>query len=393
MSLKMVDRLSAPANARILGVARAGIGVAALMELAASAPRMLELSSADALRLPIVPAVAELVYVAGPALIVGWLVAGIGFTLGWRTPLTGTALALIFIGLVASDQQLYSNHSYLIGFAVLLLTLSRCGSSWSLDARRLGTDGDPSPAWTVLALRIQLTIVYVFSVLAKLNPSFLSGSVVTASLRRDGLSVPDAWLAFEPMLALSILVLTAEAVLAIGLWLPRWRPTAFVIGLGLHVGIVVMMQSAWDLAVFSVATLSLYVAFLDAPRGAMRVVWDDGCGFCGAWVRWFRRLDWLDVHRFVPRSGLAASGVPVSADAAAEALHLVEPGRTVRAFAAVRGIMSRLPVSFLWAPLLAVPPIPTVGERVYRRVAARRTCPVGGDAAESAVRPVERTST
>jgi predicted DCC family thiol-disulfide oxidoreductase YuxK len=389
----LIDRLFEPANARILGVARAGIGIAALMELAASMPRLMELASPDALRLPIVPAIGAAFYQATPVVLLAWLAAGIGFSLGWRTSISGWLLGLVFFGLVLSDQQLYSNHSYLIGLAVVLLTVGGSGRSWSLDARRLGTDADAAPAWTILALRAQLTILYAFAVLAKLNPSFLSGSVVAASLRRGGLAFPETWITFEWMFLLSILVIVGEAFLAVGLWRRRWRPAAFVVGLVLHVGILVVMQNAWDLAVFTAATLSLYIAFVDAPRGRLAVVWDDGCGFCGAWVRWFGRLDWLDVHRFVPRSRLAESGLPVSADAAVEALHLVEPSGTSRAFAAVRRILARLPVSFLWAPLLAIRPIPSVGERVYARVAARRTCPVTISATLAPVSASRRSGT
>jgi predicted DCC family thiol-disulfide oxidoreductase YuxK len=374
--VRPLERLFAPANARVLGVARAGVGAAALMELAASAPRMIELAAPGAVRLPILEPVAQIFYLGWPLVVAAWLIGSIAFAVGWRTPVSGTVLGLVFFGMVTSDQQLYSNHSYLIALSVALLTIAGAGRSWSLDARRAGTDAEPAPAWTVYALRLQLTLVYAFSVLAKLNASFLSGSVVAASLRRDGLGLPADWHTFELMFVLSIIVLTLEGFLAVGLWVRRWRPAAFVTGLVLHAGIIVLMQSAWDLAVFSVATLSLYVAFVEAPRGAFTVVWDDGCGFCGAWVRWFHRLDWLDTLRFVPRSELAASGLAVSQSAAAEALHLVEPARTTRAFAAVRRIAACLPVSFLWAPLLAIPPIPSIGERAYRLIAARRTCPI-----------------
>jgi predicted DCC family thiol-disulfide oxidoreductase YuxK len=387
------DRLFAPANARVLGVARAGVGVAALMELAATAPRMASVAAPDGLRLPMLGPVASVVYGAWPVVAAIWLVAGLAFVVGWRTPLSGGVLALVFIGVVAADQQLYSNHSYLIALAVTLLTLGGAGRSWSLDARRHGTDAEPAPAWALLGIRTQVSVMYAFAVLAKLNASFLSGSVVAASLRRDGFAVPVDWQTFELMFVLSIVVIACEAFLAVGLWLPRWRPAAFIIGLALHVGIVVLMQSAWDLAVFTVVTLSLYVAYVDAPRATLNVVWDDGCGFCGAWVRWFRRLDWLDVLRFVPRSALALSALPVSEAGAAEALHLVEPSRTTCAFAAVRRIAAHLPISFLWEPLLAIPPIPSVGERVYRRVAARRSCPLNVASAVAPLPAVERTST
>lgn len=381
--MTLAERLFAPTNARALGVIRAGMGIAALMELAASAPRMLALAEPEAIRTPILEPVASLFAAFAPLVIALWLVSALAFTIGWRTPVAGWLLTAVVVGLVTSDQQLYSNHSYLIAISTGMLTAAGAGRSFSLDARRLGTDAEAAPAWTVLALRAQLSIVYGFAVIAKLNPSFLSGSVVSASLRREGIGFPVEWITFEWMFVLSLFVILSEAFLAVAPWSRRWRPLAFVVGLVLHTGIVAVMYAAWDLAVFSVATLSLYVAFVDAPRQGLAVVWDDACGFCGAWVRWFRRLDWLDTLRFVPRSALAASGVPVGAAEAAEALHLVEPRRTTRAFAAVRAILRRLPVSFLWAPLLAVPPIPAIGERVYRRVAARRTCPILPDAAQS----------
>ncbi|HEY8951454.1 MAG TPA: DUF393 domain-containing protein, partial [Candidatus Dormibacteraeota bacterium] len=100
-----------------------------------------------------------------------------------------------------------------------------------------------------------------------------------------------------------------------------------------------------------------------------------GCGFCATWVKWFKRLDWLHALRFVPRSQLATSGLPVTEDAAARALQLVLPTGVVHGgFAAVGRILEILPVSFLWAPLLRIPPIAWVGELAYRRVALRRKC-------------------
>jgi predicted DCC family thiol-disulfide oxidoreductase YuxK len=370
----LTDTLFAPANARVLGVVRAGIGLAALMELAGSFGRVLALAEPSAVRTPILEPVAWVFANAAPIVLMAWLVAGVAFSLGLLTTAAGVVLAAVMFGLVTGDGQLYSNHGYLIAFGVALLTAGGAGVAFSLDARRRGTDADSVPAWTVFALRAQLTILYAFSVLAKLNPSFLSGTVIASHLRRGGVGVPEAWIGFESMFVLSILVVCAELFLAVALWRARWRPAAFVVGLALHVGIVVAMNEAWALATFSVATLSLYVAFIGAPRGGHAVVWDDACSFCGAWVRWFRRFDWLDSLRFVPRSGLAGSGLPMDAGAALEAMHVVGPHRSSRAFRAVTDVASVLPVTFLVAPLLRVPPVARVGERIYARVALRRLC-------------------
>jgi predicted DCC family thiol-disulfide oxidoreductase YuxK len=104
------------------------------------------------------------------------------------------------------------------------------------------------------------------------------------------------------------------------------------------------------------------------------VVWDDGCGFCATWVKWFNRLDWLHALRFVSRSELPTSGLPVSEDAAARALQIVWSDGVHGGFSAVTRILEILPVSFLWAPLLRLPPIAWVGEIGYRWVALRRRC-------------------
>jgi predicted DCC family thiol-disulfide oxidoreductase YuxK len=223
-----------------------------------------------------------------------------------------------------------------------------------------------------------VSIVYGFAALAKLNLDYVSGSVVASYLRRDGpLAVPEAWRAMEPMLVLSVLGIFTEAFLAIALWSRRWRPAAFVVGLSLHIGITGWLVPTNSLVVFSILMFALFALFLEVPPRGRALVWDDGCGFCAAWVRWFRRLDWTGAVRLVPRSELPRSGLPVSEAAAAEALQLVSPSGGVRSgFSAVVGVAEVLPISFLWAPLFRLPPLAAVGDRVYRRVAARRTCPM-----------------
>jgi predicted DCC family thiol-disulfide oxidoreductase YuxK len=368
-------KASSTAPARPLAVARIGVAVAALLELPNSAGTLLRLAEPSVIHAPHLgwlPRVSEPMAWAAICL---WLVSAVPFMLGWRTRLAGTALTATLASVVLLDQQLYSNHLYLMVLACGLLTLADSGAAISLDARRRGSR-DWVPGWPVWLLCLQVTFVYGFAALAKLNPDFLSGSVVASYLRRDGpLAVPDAWRSLEPMLVLSILAVLTEAFLAARLWSRRWLPAAVVAGLGLHVFITGWLTPTVSLLVFSVLILPLYLLFLDAAPEGRVVVWDDGCGFCAGWVRWFRRLDWLHALRFVPRSQLAAAGLPVGEEAAARALQVVLPGGRVRGgFAAVTRVMEILPVSYLWAPLLRLPPIAALGERIYRRVAARRLC-------------------
>jgi predicted DCC family thiol-disulfide oxidoreductase YuxK len=309
-----------------------------------------------------------------------WVLSAAALLVGWRTRLAGAVLTATIAAVLLLDQQLYSNHLYLIVIVCGLLTLADSGAALSLDALPRGGREEIS-GWPIWLLRLQVSLVYGYAALSKLNPDFLSGSVIASYLRRAGpLAVPDAWRFLEPMLVLSVLAIMAEAFLSMALWSRRWRPAALVVALGLHVGIAGWLEPTYQLLVFSLVTLPLLVLFLDAAAASRVVVWDDGCGFCAAWVRWFRRLDWLATLQFVPRSQLASSGVAVSQDAAARALQLVYGRRVHGGFAAVGRVLEILPVSFLWAPLLRLPPIAWVGERAYRRVAQRRRCELPWDA-------------
>jgi predicted DCC family thiol-disulfide oxidoreductase YuxK len=365
-------------NARGMGVVRIAIGFAALMVFVEEAPALWRLADPAVLRVP---------YIAGlnlPAWLFPMLaglgaVAGCAFVVGWLTPASGALLVVALGGTLAADQQLYSNHLYLLTLTVILLTVGGSGASFSLDARRRGRGSEEAtvPAWPAFLLRTQVSIVYAYAALAKVNTVYLSGSVVASYLRTDGfLGLPGEWRAFAPMFVLSVLAILSEAFLALTLWIPRWRPTAFVVGLGLHAAITGWLVPTYQLFVYSLIILPLYLLFLPAARRSYTVVWDDSCSFCTSWVRWARRLDWLGALRFVPSSNEAAiAGLAVTRQEADIALQLVRPDGTRSAgFDAVRGIAELTPLCFLWAPLLGLPPVRAIGSRAYRTVAARRTC-------------------
>jgi predicted DCC family thiol-disulfide oxidoreductase YuxK len=371
--------LDARINARQVAVARIGVGAAVLMGLPSSAETLPRLANPALLRVPYVGWFPDPDPPVVVVLLVAWAVSAVLFMVGWRTRVAGAVLAATIASVLFIDQQMYNNYLYLMVLSVGLLTLADSGAAISVDARGRRTPA-AIPAWPILLLCVQVSIVYGFAALAKLNIDYVAGSVVASYLRRDGpLAVPDAWRALEPMMMLSVLGIFSEAFLAVALWSRRWRPAAFVLGLGLHIGITGWLVSTNSLFVFSILMFALFFLFLEVPPAGRVVVWDDGCGFCATWVRWFRRLDWTDALRFVPLSALAASDLPVSEQAAAEALHLVSPSGGVRSgFSAVVGVAEVLPLSFLWAPIFRLPPLAAVGDRVYRRVAARRTCPIPG---------------
>ena len=372
------------APARPLALARIGAALAMLLELPNSAETLLRLANPAVIHAPYLSWTPRMSEPMAWLLIGLWLVGGLMLMIGLWTRVGGVLLVAGLAGSLFSDQQVYSNHLYLMLPVAALLTVADSGAAISLDARRNGARVWV-PGWPVWLLCAQVCIVYGFAALAKLNPDFLSGSVVASYLRRDGLlALPAAWRSLEPMLVLSLIAICSEAFLAIALWLPRWRPAGMVVGLGLHVFIAGWLSPTGSLAVFSLLMLPLYLLFLNVAPEARAVVWDDGCGFCATWVTWFRRLDWMHALRFIPRSQLASADLPVTEDAAARALQIVLPSGKVRGgFAAVTRVAEVLPVGYLWAPVLRLPPIAAIGEAIYRRIAERRRCelPVAARAA------------
>lgn len=358
---------------RPLAIARIGLGLAVLLELVNSAQIMLRLDDPGIIRVPVLPWAPAVNDGLAGVLMSLWALSAFAVLLGWRTRRAAVTLTATLATVLLLDQQLFSNHLYLMALLAALFSVADSGAALSLDARRAGERAEVS-RWPVFLIKFQISAVYGFAALAKINPAFLSGSTMATGLRRAGpLAVPDAWRSFEPMLMLALMAILAEGFLAIALWSPRWRPTAFVVALGLHGGLALWFAPTYLLIVFAALMLPVLILFLDAAPGRV-VVWDDGCGFCATWVAWFRRLDWLNALRFVKRSELATSGLPVTEEAAARALQLVRGSRVHGGFAAVGRILEVLPISFLWAPLLRLPPIAWVGEAAYRRVALRRRC-------------------
>lgn len=108
------------------------------------------------------------------------------------------------------------------------------------------------------------------------------------------------------------------------------------------------------------------------------VIWDSHCSFCRRWARVLEGLDWFRAHRYVGSAEPGALDDPrVTAADADRALQLLTPAGRFEGYDAIRRILARCPPTFWLTPLLWLPPVRVVGERVYRRVAARRTCGLG----------------
>lgn len=105
------------------------------------------------------------------------------------------------------------------------------------------------------------------------------------------------------------------------------------------------------------------------------VLYDGDCAFCRGSVALARRLDWGRRLTFVNVRADAPllHEPPVAGAPLLEQMHVVTPGgRLYGGYAAVRAIAWRLPLLWPVAPLLHLPGITQLGDRVYKWVARNR---------------------
>lgn len=255
--------MDARASASTVGMARILVGIAAILQAISTLAILERVFDASMLQLPYAAWLPKLPAQLIPLYILVWCCAAISFTIGWHTRICGFALALILGYSITLDQQTYSNHVYLLALVVLLLTLARCGGRYSLDARR-GERLETAPAWPVTLLKIQLSIVYAFAALAKLNVLYISGAIMAAQISNGWIiALPDAWQRWEVTMPLAALSILTELFLAIAFWSRRYRNLALGIGVGLHVTIVLSFpaSSALALTVFGLTMFALYLPF------------------------------------------------------------------------------------------------------------------------------------
>jgi len=223
-------------------ITRILIGIAALVRGLEAGRVLWRVLDPHVLSFPLISWLPRPTQAALAALIVVWLGLALAFTLGYRTRVTGTLLALIMGYTLLIDQQSYSNHLYLLVLLVGIVALAP----------------SPSPL-----LRCQLSVVYGFSALWKCNAYYLSGVVIGVHL------IPSLsrWRQFEYLAPLAAASVFAEVFLAIAFWSTRWRPTAWVVGVLLHVGCIAILAPGYhvQIAVFTLEMIALYTAFGPPP--------------------------------------------------------------------------------------------------------------------------------
>ena len=111
-------------------------------------------------------------------------------------------------------------------------------------------------------------------------------------------------------------------------------------------------------------------------RGRTSFVFDGGCGLCRRTVVVLSALDWSNRVRFLPTTdwdAVTAAHAELDRDACIADIHAVDAhGRVRVGYAAYCHVARRLPLLLPLAAVMPVPPVSTLGRRIYRFVADRR---------------------
>ena len=350
----MLSELVREINPRPLGLARALIGSAAVIRGLMALPVLLRLGDPSVVKLPYFDWTPEPNDLLSFAIVGLWTVAGLLFTLGWRVSISGSVLFASIAVTLAIDQQMYGNHLYLMAWLVLLLTVARAGSGLNISRR-----DERVVRWPVILLMLQVSIVYGFSALTKVNGDFMSGRVLGGTLGTGLLDFPEALRTPQLMSALAALAVATELFIAIFVWRPRFRSFAFLMGLGLHLSITLLMFGTDQLFVFSVEILGLYPLFLSSSR--ISVTWANECSRCEMWLARARKLDIMHLIEFngPDQDVLEAdyrSSIAVGSDTG-----------TARDFAAVIRVLEHIMPTLWFAAILRIPGLRDLAARWFAK--------------------------
>ncbi len=274
--LRINELLEQRVPAGPLGIARIVLGLAAVLKGVVTAASVNAYQNENVLRFPYTSL--ELSTPAGTfatAISLFWIIFALFFMVGFGSRVSGAFLSVMIFLVIGIDQQFYSNHLYLMGTLVALMTIADAGRSYSIDARRSGANEPATvPRWAATLIMLQLTSVYLFAALTKVNEGFLSGAVMESAFEPSMLERVERLM---PLTALAPLAVTTELFLAFAFWHQRTRFMALPVALGFHALNVVIMGrgGAFNLSIFALVMLSMMLVFFTRESATVQSVQKD----------------------------------------------------------------------------------------------------------------------
>jgi predicted DCC family thiol-disulfide oxidoreductase YuxK len=318
---------------------------------------------------------------------------------------TSAVLALIGSFYVLGVPEFYGTveHYHHLLWFLAILAVSRSGDALSVDAilkiwkRAEKGSATLPPASIVYSLPLRfacllLGVIYFFPGLWKIRicgfdwafSENLRYQMYARWMELDGLT-PFFRLDLHPWLYKSVALgtLVFELSFIFVIFFPRLRIVLALVGLGFHFGSGLYMRIPFfDLWICYVALFDVsgWLERLGRRRfpGGCAVFYDGGCSFCRRTISIFRVLDILNCLAFVDalddtemeRRGFS----PSDRQAFLRDMHAVSGKRIWVGFRAYRSMAIRVPLLWLIVPILYLPLVEDVGNKLYRRAADMRTC-------------------
>jgi vitamin K-dependent gamma-carboxylase len=193
-------------------------------------------------------------------------VFGLMIMLGYKYRLSMVAYALMWSAVYLLQKSSYNNHYYLMMLLCWVMAFLPAHGQLSLDARfSTSIKSSSMPRWCLLALILQVWLVYTFASIAKFYPDWLNGTTIALfmeSKKTYWLIGPFLQLDWVQYAIIYVGILFDFLIVPLLLW-KRTRMIAFVISVFFHlfnsfvflIGIFPYMSIAFALFFFSSETL------------------------------------------------------------------------------------------------------------------------------------------
>jgi hypothetical protein len=190
------------------------------------------------------------------------------------------ASVVVFVGIVSLERRnpfVFNSGDGLLKVIAFYMMFAPVGASLSLDRWRTARDRfwefPARPPWALRLMQIQLSILYLSSLWAKLRgEQWNDGTAVSYALRLEDLvrfRVPSSIATSELITnLLTYGTLAIEAAIGILVWNRALRPWVLALGVGLHIAIDLVLRVGF----FSYAIFVLYLAFLAPETVSERVL-------------------------------------------------------------------------------------------------------------------------
>jgi hypothetical protein len=209
------------------------------------------------------------IWTSDHALLIGWivlLVSSVALTIGWHSRLASLAVFVLILSFEHRDPWVFNTGDLAVRIEAFFFALFPCGAALSVD--QLHSTGQfwsaqQRPRWPVRLMQVELSLIYLASVQAKLNGNaWPQGTAVSYALRlQDMLLLPlPHWLTTSALLMNAATWATLAVELSIGIlvWVKRFRPWVLAVGVIMHS----LIMLCFTVGFFTFAMFVLYAAFI-----------------------------------------------------------------------------------------------------------------------------------